>query len=252
MRGPLGRDPGRLNTVTSVSVVIATLNARMTIRDCIDSAVAGTESLREVLVVDRGSVDGTAEIARRVGGPVRVIERPGAGAGEAVETGTAEAAGEIVAVVPSRAVVGRGVLDAGVDVNLFPVGTTAFGRAAAAVIGPDVPSITVSGHTGTESAPRPPHRSWYFVAGSAAGLARDAFHRPAPAPGALVGAAMAMAVFGRGWLRVALPLGHAAVTAVRAVRAGADPGVAPHRAFLAGEIWDWGAGAGWWAARRER
>ena len=53
-----------------------------------------------------------------------------------------------------------------------------------------------------------------------------------------------MAVFGRGWLRAAVPAVHAAATVVRAVRAGSDPGVAPHRAFLAAEVWDWSAGVG--------
>ena len=129
-----------------------------------------------------------------------------------------------------------------------PVGTTAFGRAAAAIAGGDVPAITVLGATG----PAPARPSWYFVADTAAGLACDAFRRPAPARGALVGVAVGLAVLGRGWVRVAVPLGHAAVTAVRAVRAGGDPGVAPHRAFLAGVIRDWAGGAGWWAARRKR
>ena len=240
----------------SVSVVITTLNARSTVRDCIDSAVAGTASLCEVLVVDRGSDDGTAEIARRVGGPVRVIDRPGAGADAAVETGTAEAAGEIVAVVPSRALVGEGALDAGVDVGLVPVGRTAFGRATAAITGTEVPSITVTRHPGALASARSMPRSWYFVADTPVSLAAEAFHPragwPAAARGTLVGATVGAAVFGRGWVRLALPLGHAAATAVRALRAGKDPGVAPHRAFLAAEVRDWAGGAGWWAARGTR
>ena len=256
MRVPVGPDPGRLIALGSVSVVITTLNARSTVRDCIDSAVAGTASLCEVLVIDRGSVDGTAEIARGMGGPVRLIERPGAGAEEAVQTGTAEAAGETVVVVPSRAVVGEGALDAGVDIGLVPVGTTAFGRAAAAVVGPDVPSITVTGHPGIRVVGRPAPRSWYLVADTPVGLAAEAFHPragwPAAARGMLVGATAGAAIFGRGWARVALPLGHGAAMAVRALRAANDPGVAPHRAFLAAEIRDWVGGAGWWADRRKR
>ena len=230
-----------------ISVVIATLNARPTVRDCIDSVLAAGAPVGEVLVVDRGSTDGTQEIARRFGPPVKVLERPGAGESDAVEAGLAGAGYPVVAVVPSRSVVADGALRAG-KVPLRPVGTTAFGRAVAAMAGREVPTITVTGATG----PVPARPSWYFVAGTAAALAGDAFRRPLPASGAFVGVALALAVFGRGWLRVALPLGHAGVTAARAVRAGNDPGVAPHRAFVAGEIKDWAGGAGWWAARRKR
>ena len=229
------------------SVVITTLNARLTVRDCIDSVLAAGGSVGEVIVVDRGSTDGTRDIARRVGSPVRVLERPGLSERDAVVAGLAEAVSPRAGVVPSRTVVAPGALAAG-EVQLRPVGTTAFGRAVAAMAGDDVPTITVAGATG----PAPARPSWYFVAGAATELAAEAFRRPAPAPGALVGAAVGLAVFGRGWLRVALPLGHAVLTAVRAVRAGGDPGVAPHRAFLAGEIRDWAAGAGWWASRRAR
>lgn len=229
------------------TVVIATLNARPTVRDCVDSVLAAGTPVGEVLIVDRGSTDGTLEIARRFGPPVRVLERRGVAEGAAVEAGLAEAGTSVVAVVPSRSVVAVGALRAG-EVPLRPVGTTAFGRAAAVMVGRDVPTITVTGATG----PAPALPSWYFVAGTAAGLAEDAFRRPAPARGALVGASVALAVFGRGRLRVAVPVGHALVTAARAVRAADDPGVAPHRAFLAGEIRDWAGGAGWWAARRMR
>ena len=231
----------------SVSVVITTLNASTTVRDCIDSVLAAGTALRDVLIVDRGSTDGTQEIARRVGPPVKVLERPGAAERDAVEAGLAEAGDSMVAVIPSRSVVAKGALRAG-EVRLRPVGTTAFGRAAAAMGGGEVPTLTMTGATG----PAPVRPSWYFVAGTAADLAGEAFRRPAPAQGALVGAAIGLAVLGRGWLRVALPLGHATVIAGRAVRAGNDPGVAPHRAFLAGEIRDWAGGAGWWAARRNR
>jgi hypothetical protein len=212
--------------------------------------------LREVLVVDRGSSDGTADITRRVGGLVRLIERPRASVAEAVAAGTAEAVGEIVAVVPDRARIGKGALDAGLDVDLRPVGTTAFGRAAAAIIGIDVPSITVARSPGSEPAHRPAQRSWYLVADSPMRLACECFGpRVAPratARGMPVGVTVGAALFGRGWLRVALPLGHAGAAAARALRAGRDPGVAPHRAFLAAEIRDWAGGAAWWVARVKR
>lgn len=234
----------------SISVVITTLDDQATLRDCVDGVLAGGSPVGEVLVVDRGSADGTLDVARRLGPLVRVIERPGWPAGRAVAAATREAAGDEVTVVPSRAILGHGAIAAGGSVRLRPVGTTAFGRAAAAVVGQAAaPAVDVGG----SAAGAPPRPSWYLVADTPARLAGEAFHgRPAASQGLLVAATVALAVGGRGWLRVAVPLAHGAAAVVRAVRAGEDPGVAPHRAFLAAEIWDWAAGAGWWAARTAR
>jgi hypothetical protein len=250
--------------VSSVSVVITTQDDRLSVRDCLDrvlaSAAPGTVS--EVLVVDRGSVDGTADIVRRVGGPVRLIERRGAGVPEAVAVGIAEARGDVLALVPGRALMGAGAIEAcaadaagggggPATVELRPVGTTAFGRAAAAVVGRHVPRVEAwprRGGTTTVPHPQAARPSYYLLADSPAELAADAFRsrsgRRSTASAALVVSSVGMAVFGRGWLRGAVPALHAAATAVRAVRAGRDPGVAPHRAFLAAEVWDWSSGVG--------
>jgi hypothetical protein len=260
-----------LTTLSTISVVITTLNDRTTVRDCLDRVLGGDAAVAEVLVVDRGSIDGTLDIVRRSGAPVRLIERPSSCPSEALAVGVAEARGEIVAVVPSRAIVGKGALVLGAraaevseggsaTVDLDPVGTTAFGRAAAAVVGHDVPGMEVrsrsSGSQRGTSEPKTVRGSSYLVADAPFRLATDAFCAragwKAPAKGAMVGAAVGMALFGRGWLRAAVPLGHAAVTAARALRAGRDPGVAPHRAFLAAEVWDWSTGTGWWVAGARR
>jgi len=256
--------------VSSISVIITTLNDRSTVRDCLDG-VLGSAFVGEVLVVDRGSVDGTPDIVRRLGAPVRLIERPGSRPSEAVAVGLAEAHGEVLAVIPSRAVMGRRAIetvaraaqasgDGPATADLRPVGTTAFGRAAAAVVGRDVPGVegrirSLSPER-MPSEPAPALPSSYLVADTPGGLAAEAFRaragRRRTARAALVGAAAGMALFGRGWRRTAIPLGHAAVTSVRAVRAGRDPGVAPHRAFLAAEVWDWSTGAGQLAAWVQR
>lgn len=257
----------------SISVVITTLDDRLTMRDCLDGVLGGGTSVSEVLVVDRGSVDGTVEIIRRAGAPVRLIERPGWSVTDAISDGVAEAKGDVLAVVPSRAIMAAGAIEASAraaalttpaaltaaarsgrsaTVDLRPVGTTAFGRAAAAIVGGDTPSVEVRGLTDWR-APEPSNAtpvgpSSYLVADTMARLAVEAFGARTgwrrAAAGALVGSAVGMALFGRGWVRVAIPLGHAAASAVRAWRAGREPGVAPHRAFLAAEIWDWGTGAG--------
>jgi hypothetical protein len=250
--------------VGSITVVIATLDDRQTLRDCLDGVLAGNPSVTEVLVVDRGSVDGTSDIVRGAGPPVRLLECPGSHRTDAMAAGAAEAEGDVVAFVPSRAVLRAGMVEEAVrgqstTVTLRPVGATAFGRAAAAVVGSGVfrvetrprprPGPTSTSATAEPSAARPRRPSSYVVADSPVRLAGEAFRsrsdRRSAAGAVLIVAAAGPALFGRGWPRAAVPAGHAAVCAVRAVRAGRDAGVAPHRAFLAAEVWDWSAGTGW-------
>ena len=172
--------------------------------------------------------------------------------------------GDVVAFVPSRAVLRAGLVEEAAatgqptTIPLRPVGATAFGRAAAAVVGSGVFRMDTSDHHGRRvasagataegSGARPRRPSSYVVADRPAGLAGEAFgarsDRRSAAGAVLIVAAASLARFGRGWPRAAIPVGHAAVSAVRAVGAGRDAGVAPHRAFLAAEVWDWSAGAG--------
>src|SRR6476659_5296195 len=49
---------------TSVSVVVASLNEAHRIQPCLDGLVAQDVLVREILVVDSGSTDGTAELVR--------------------------------------------------------------------------------------------------------------------------------------------------------------------------------------------
>ncbi len=265
--------------MSSVTVVVTTLDDGSTVRDCLDGVLGGGASIGEVLVVDRGSSDGTADIVRRVGPPVRLLARPGLRSSEAVAVGVEEARGDVLALVPSRALVAEGAIDACASkaagneggpaaVDLRPVGTTAFGRAAAAIVCSGVPRVeawsrrgtaappTESGAPPTESGTQAVRPSYYLIADTPTRLAAEAFRPQAglrsAAGAALIVTAAGMALFGRGWLRAALPLGHAALSGARAVRAGRDPGVAPHRAFMAAEVWDWASGAGWLVAGARR
>jgi glycosyltransferase involved in cell wall biosynthesis len=107
-------------------------------------------------------------------------------------------------------------------------------------------------------------QSWYFPRETPRALARQyhnyglakastlAKHGRLPtwrplAPAALVLASVIAAVLGRRWKRVAIPAGHGLLCATVALRLGADPGVAPHRAFAAFEICHWSYGVGFWA-----
>ena len=82
-----------------VTVVIAARDAAEALGPTIETALAQTHRPLEVVVVDDGSTDATAEIARAFGAPVRVVEQPPAGAAAACNTGFAAARGSVVALL---------------------------------------------------------------------------------------------------------------------------------------------------------
>lgn len=63
----------------AVSVIITVLNGEATIGRAIDSALDQTFRDFEVIVVDDGSADGTAQVLRGYGNRIRVISRPNRG-----------------------------------------------------------------------------------------------------------------------------------------------------------------------------
>jgi glycosyltransferase involved in cell wall biosynthesis len=82
---------------TKVSVVIPCLNEADCIERCVRAARAGLEDHGlegEVIVVDNGSTDGSAELAER--GGAQVVEEPRRGYGSAYLAGFAAASGEYV------------------------------------------------------------------------------------------------------------------------------------------------------------
>lgn len=50
----------------------------------------------EVLLVDGGSIDGTAEVARRLRSDIRIISQAGRGKGDAIKHGVSESKGDII------------------------------------------------------------------------------------------------------------------------------------------------------------
>jgi GT2 family glycosyltransferase len=78
-----------------VSVVVCSFNGERTLRDCLDGLQRLEYPDYEVIVVDDGSTDATAAIARDFG--IRVISTPNRGLSGARNTGWEAATGEIIA-----------------------------------------------------------------------------------------------------------------------------------------------------------
>jgi glycosyltransferase involved in cell wall biosynthesis len=71
----------------SVSVVIPAYNIEKYIAEAIDSVLAGTHRPNEIIVVDDGSTDGTAEVVRQYGSKVRYVHQGNAGVSAACNAG---------------------------------------------------------------------------------------------------------------------------------------------------------------------
>jgi glycosyltransferase involved in cell wall biosynthesis len=86
----------------TVSAIIPTYNRRAYIRRAIDSVLAQTVPVDEVIVVDDGSTDGTAEVVTEwFGDRVRLIRQQNTGVSGARRRGIREARGEWIAFLDS-------------------------------------------------------------------------------------------------------------------------------------------------------
>jgi len=83
----------------TVSVVIPAYNAERYIGETLESVLAQTYRDFEIVVVDDGSTDGTREIVRNYGEPVRLVEQPNSGPAAARNRGIREARGELIAFI---------------------------------------------------------------------------------------------------------------------------------------------------------
>jgi glycosyltransferase involved in cell wall biosynthesis len=84
-------------TASRVSVVIPARNAGRFLREALDSVFAQGLRDPEVVVVDDGSTDGTAEAAAAYGRGVRVVGQPASGSARARNLGLASTTGDLVA-----------------------------------------------------------------------------------------------------------------------------------------------------------
>ena len=81
----------------AVSVVIAAYNKADTLADAIDSVLAQTYRDFEILVIDDGSTDDTAQRVQRYGDKIRYLPKKNGGTGSARNLGIAHARGRFVA-----------------------------------------------------------------------------------------------------------------------------------------------------------
>jgi len=84
-----------------VSVVIPTYNRASMVGDAIESALAQTHPIREVIVVDDGSTDDTERVVRAFGAPVRYLRQENRGVGAARNAAMASARGGALAFLDS-------------------------------------------------------------------------------------------------------------------------------------------------------
>ncbi len=77
-----------VRTTPLLSYIIPAYNARDTLRQCVRSVLAQTESATEAIIVDDGSTDETSHIAASLAGPrVRCLTQPNEGLSSARNTG---------------------------------------------------------------------------------------------------------------------------------------------------------------------
>jgi cellulose synthase/poly-beta-1,6-N-acetylglucosamine synthase-like glycosyltransferase len=97
--GAAGTPACAASASVTVSVIIPAYNAAPQIGRAIESALAQTHAPLEILVVDDGSRDRTAEIVGRLPPPVRLIRKENGGPATARNLGAREARGEWLALL---------------------------------------------------------------------------------------------------------------------------------------------------------
>jgi GT2 family glycosyltransferase len=90
-----------MTTAPTVSVVIPTYNRAGWLPGAVGSVLAQTAAVLEVLVVDDGSTDNSAEVCAGFPAPVRYIRQKNAGVSAARNRGMGEARGEFIALLDS-------------------------------------------------------------------------------------------------------------------------------------------------------
>ena len=102
MRSPSSSSPAeRLTRNPLVSVILPTYNRRGVLGDSVRSVLAQTYRNFELIIVDDGSTDGTAELVRSICPAAAYVWQPHAGVAAARNRGLAEARGQLIALQDS-------------------------------------------------------------------------------------------------------------------------------------------------------
>jgi glycosyltransferase involved in cell wall biosynthesis len=117
-----------------VSVVIPAFNAAQTLSETIRSVLAQTYAPIEIVVVDDGSTDDTAQVLDSFGSTIKCVRKPNGGLASARNAGCAAAQGEYIALLdaddlctPQRIAVQIAVFKAAPDIVLACSDFDAFG-----------------------------------------------------------------------------------------------------------------------------
>jgi glycosyltransferase involved in cell wall biosynthesis len=87
--------------VAAISVIITVFNREIYLREAIASVLGQTRPTDEIIVIDDGSTDGSAEVARSFGPPVRCLSQANGGMCAARNAGLAAARGDLIAFLDS-------------------------------------------------------------------------------------------------------------------------------------------------------
>ncbi len=93
--------PDMFDQRSSVSVILPTYNRRGFLQQAVDSVLTQTCPANEVIVVDDGSTDGTADLLATYGNRLKVIRQPNRGVSAARNAGIRHAQGEFIALLDS-------------------------------------------------------------------------------------------------------------------------------------------------------
>ncbi len=90
-----------VSSAPTISVVIPTYNRAHLIGECLGSVIAQSVAPHEIIVVDDGSTDNTAEVLEEYGDRVTYVKQTNAGPGAARNNGIERASGDYIAFLDS-------------------------------------------------------------------------------------------------------------------------------------------------------